>query len=168
MNRNRIAIALALAAGASFACQEKSGGKRLPPEAVEGLISDAEVRNGTEACKRYQEQICSCVGIHKELESECEMAPSRGEAFELSVRSARAEGNASLSDRQALVGNARKIVHRCVEDANAAVLIGCPAISGPAGAASGPAGAAGEPAEAAGAGAPPNRDTTGGSEPAGE
>lgn len=118
-----LAIAtLAIAAGVGC----KKGDEERPAPEPEGPppVTAAEEERGEKACADYREKVCACAETNPSLASDCGMADSRREALELSLRISRAAGE-SDDGRAAALGNARRVMQRCIEQA-AELARGCP------------------------------------------
>lgn len=132
----RIALGIALALAALGGCTQGDRTAAKEPPAVEpGAPSDsdrsrrsaAEAERGRQACRSYVAQVCACAEKDAELNSECDMARSRPQALEMSLRAAVADGNATEKDRRSIQANAEQIARACIEDAAALVKRGCAA-----------------------------------------
>jgi len=123
----RATLAAAFIAVAVAGCRKSDEPAReTEPKALPSPISATEAERGRQACDSYADQVCDCALAQPDLTGECDLARSRPGAFELNLRSAMAEGNASLRDRSAIQANARKIARACIEDAAALIKRGCP------------------------------------------
>lgn len=123
-----IALVLLLAGLAGCKAKEESGedGRNLPPP---DPVTASEAETGKKACAAYVAQVCACAAEKPDLQSECDMAKARPQAFEMNSRAAMAEGDAKDKDRRILIANSRKIMRACIEDAAALSKQGCPMVA---------------------------------------
>jgi hypothetical protein len=121
----RVALAVALAA-ALGGCKKKES---KPAEAGRPAVkemSPGEAEFGRKACEAYVAQVCACAPRVPAVQPDCDVAKARPEALEMNLRAALAPGNATSTDREALLTNTRQIIRDCVEAGSELVKKGCP------------------------------------------
>lgn len=139
--RTRLARALGLAlallvclAALGSGCEEGQGaaGERGEGDSrAEGAAFElpAEERaQGRRACERYAERVCACAEKDEDLEEECALARARPDALEMVLGTATARGDLEPADREAAVGEARRIIEGCFEAEAALDPATCPRI----------------------------------------
>ena len=112
----RWVIAVVVAVGL-VGCSKSSDGGGGPsgPEP----IPEVEKQRGREACARYAERACECAKTQPDQVEDCQLAESRVEALEATLRTLEKgedpRGKLSRKDVAAMQGTARKTMKGCFE-----------------------------------------------------
>ena len=118
------ALLVAVALVAMTSCKKQPAEDGVEPYKGPPPVGKSEEQRGIAACNDYQTKICACAEANPAVKQDCDLAPARISAIELSMRMAVAE-NASNDDRAAAISNARRTMQKCIERV-AELSLGCP------------------------------------------